>query len=114
VRQEQAALTEVLRPHALVFGCMLLLMGYGLLHELLFNIRQAGHVVEIGAAEQVPVVLVEGQIRLHALNGDDQSLDHLLAHRLVHGAQVLLHSVERLHMVQVALVLGFFQFFLDG
>ena len=65
-------------------------------------------VIEVGALEQLPVVLVEKQVLLHAFYRDNEPLHDLPAHRAMHGLQVLLHLVESPHVLQVRLVFDFF------
>ena len=62
----------------------------------------------------MPVILIESQVCFHALNRNDETLDHFLAHGLVHRAEVLFHLIESLDVIQVALVLGFFDFIILG
>lgn len=86
---------------------MLLVSVFSLNYTIFLDVLEPRDVVKIRTPKQVPVVLIKGQISFHPLDRDDKPLNDLLAHGLVHRAQVILHLVQCLNVRQVAFVLCF-------
>ena len=49
-------------------------------HLLLLVVDESVDVVEVWALEEFPIVLVKVEVLLHALDGDHESLNNILAH----------------------------------